>query len=123
MRLSANFELAEFACKCCGAVIVSSDLYDLVGRLQAVRNAIGRPIRVTSGYRCREHDARVGTSSKPGAGPHTKGIAADIVVDGMSADDLAKYCIDAGFTGVGVYHKKGFVHVDVRSSVPAIWYE
>jgi uncharacterized protein YcbK (DUF882 family) len=122
VRLSANFELSEFACKCCGAVIVSSDLYDLVGRLQAVRNWIGRPVRVTSGYRCREHDARVGTSSNPGAGPHTQGIAADIVVDGMSADDLAEVCMTAGLSGVGVYRKKGFVHVDVRS-VPAVWYE
>jgi uncharacterized protein YcbK (DUF882 family) len=123
MRLSFNFELAEFECKCgCGAVRVSSDLYDLVGRLQAVRNAIGRPVRVTSGYRCAKHDAAVGTSSNPGAGPHTLGIAADIVVDGMSVDDLVRYCKDAGFSGIGVYRKKGFVHVDTRS-VPAMWYE
>lgn len=123
MRLSSNFDLSEFACKCCGAVKVSDELYDLVGRLQTVRNAIGRPIHVTSGYRCRQHDANVGSSSRPGAGPHTLGIAADIVVYGMSADDLAKYCKDAGFSGIGVYRKKGFVHVDVRSREPGIWYE
>jgi uncharacterized protein YcbK (DUF882 family) len=123
MRLSANFDLSEFKCKCCGAVKVSDDLYNLVGRLQAVRNAIGRAIHVTSGYRCRQHDANVGTSRQPGARPHTMGIAADIFVHGMSADDLAKYCEDAGFTGIGIYRKKGFVHVDVRGGVPAIWYE
>ena len=79
-------------------------------------------VHVTSGYRCRQHDANVGTSSRPGAGPHRTGIAADIV-DGMSADDLAKYCEDAGFRGIEVYRKKGFVHVDVRSTLPEIWYE
>jgi len=44
-------------------------------------------------------------------------MASDIYVKGVSVDELAKLCILCGFTGVGLYRKKGFVHVDVRKGV------
>lgn len=55
--------------------------------LQRIRDAIGRPITVTSAYRSQSVNRAVGgrTSSD-----HVRGMAADIVVRGMTAHDLAK---------------------------------
>ena len=55
--------------------------------LQRIRDAIGRPVTVTSAYRSPEVNKAVGgrTSSD-----HCKGMAADIVVPGMTAHALAK---------------------------------
>lgn len=55
--------------------------------LQRIRDAIGRPVTVTSAYRSLAVNKAVGgrTSSD-----HVMGMAADIVVPGMSAHALAK---------------------------------
>jgi hypothetical protein len=114
-KLTANFTLGEFACKCgCGAVSVSPKFGELVARLQMLREKVGKPVHVTSGYRCAKHDAKVGTSSDPGAGPHTTGTAADIYVSGISVDRLAALAKECGFTGIGRYRQLAFVHVDLR---------
>jgi hypothetical protein len=114
-KLTANFTLGEFACKCgCGAVSISPKFAELVARLQMLREKVGKPVHVTSGYRCAKHDAKVGTSSDPGAGPHTTGTAADIYVSGISVDRLAALAKECGFTGIGRYRQLAFVHVDLR---------
>lgn len=119
--LTPNFRMSEFACKCCGAVSVSSKMAELVARLQALRERVDRPVNVTSGYRCARHDAEVGTSSSPGQGPHTTGMAADVWWDGVSVDEMAEAARAAGFTGIGRYHLGGFVHLDLRQ--PAATFE
>ncbi len=114
-HLTANFRLSEFVCKCgCGAVSLSPAFAELVARLQLLRDRVGRPVNVTSGYRCARHDAAVGTSSNPGQGPHTTGAAADVWWDGASVDEMAEAAKAAGFTGVGRYYEGGFVHLDLR---------
>ena len=51
--LSKNFNRSEFACKgknCCGhSAAVHPDLVDA---LQALRDRIGKPLSITSGFRC-----------------------------------------------------------------------
>ena len=113
-HLATNFTLSEFACKCgCGAVSVSPKFGELVARLQMLREKVG-PVHITSGYRCAKYDAKVGTSSGPGQGPHTTGTAADIYVSGMTVDKLAAEAKAVGFTGIGIYRGLAFVHVDLR---------
>jgi len=53
--------------------------------LQRLRSLIGRPIIITSGYRCPKHDREVGG---PGTSFHTKGLAADFYVPGVPLDQL-----------------------------------
>jgi hypothetical protein len=113
-NITTNFKLREFACKHCGAVNVSPQFAQLVARLQMLRSKVGKPVNVTSGYRCAIHDAAVGTSSNPGRGPHTTGTAADIWWDGASVDEMAAEAKEVGFTGVGRYYGQGFIHVDLR---------
>ena len=110
MRLSRNFTSEEFECKCgCGQANMSDVLIE---SLQLLRDLIALPITVTSGYRCIEHNKKVGGSK---GSQHLTGRAADIKVDGMSSLELDSYvqAIPTFYDGgVGMY--SSWVHVDVR---------
>lgn len=117
-RLSKNFMASEFWCKCgCNEFEISSTL--ILG-LQELRDIIGKPIIVNSGFRCAKHNQAVGGSPRS---QHLFGKAADIQSPGMlplEIAEIAKY-IDV-FTegGIGLYTKQGFIHLDVRG-YPARW--
>jgi len=115
-QLSANFKASEFACRCgCGQVKVDQRLVD---GLQELREDLGRPIIITSGYRCPEHNARVGGAANS---QHVLGRAADIRVAGMTAAELYSAASRiAAFSGFGRDDARGFLHVDVRDN-PARW--
>ena len=110
--LAKNFSSEELQCKC-GCSELKFDA-NLVKMLQRLRDYLDAPVIVTSGYRCKKHNKVVGGVENS---YHTLGMASDIYVKGVSVDELAKLCILCGFTGVGLYRKKGFVHVDVRKGV------
>lgn len=55
-----------------------------------------------------------GVRQDRGASRHTHGLAADIVLPGITDEELAEFLRAQGFVGVGVYTRSGFVHVDVR---------
>jgi uncharacterized protein YcbK (DUF882 family) len=108
--LSKHFSAAEFACPHCGRTRVSGRLITALEDLRALANL---PIRVTSGYRCPEHNAAVG--GKPDSG-HLHGDAADIVVEGHTVPQmvaLAALVPEFAYGGIGAYDA-GFIHVDVR---------
>ena len=67
-----NFKVSEFACKHCGENKIHQDVIDMA---QAIRDELGVPVMVNSGYRCAEHNARVGGIK---GSYHTKGLAADL---------------------------------------------
>jgi len=59
----------------------------IVNTLQPVRDLIGKPMIVTSGYRCpqlNKHPAIGGSSTSE----HVKGMACDFVITGMSVSDI-----------------------------------
>jgi len=91
-------------------------------RLQTLRSVYGKPMRVTSGYRCPEHPVEM-KKTQPGA--HTSGCAVDISVDRADAHQLLKLAFAAGFTGIGVQQKGSgrFIHLDTLDSPfrPAVW--
>lgn len=110
-QFSANFTRAEFACRDrCGF-----DTPDpaLVTGLQALRDALGKPIVITSGCRCAKHNTAEGGAKRS---MHVAGKAADIKVAGMSARQLyAAARLIPQFRGFGVDDARGFLHVDVRA--------
>ena len=116
IKLSENFNSTEFDCKCGAAC--SSTLIDetLVALLQQIRNHFKKPIIITSGYRCAAHNKEVGGATNS---YHTKGQAADIVVYGVSPQEVAKYAESIGVKGIGLYDS--FVHIDTRTS-KSFWY-
>jgi len=61
--------------------------------LQPVRDHFGKPVRISSGFRCAE------LNSSPAVGgsktsDHCKGQAADIEIDGVANPDLAQWIMD-----------------------------
>jgi zinc D-Ala-D-Ala carboxypeptidase len=80
--------------------------------LEQLRSAYGKPMPITSGYRCPKHNAAV--SNTGGDGPHTTGRAADIGVRGSDAKRLLSEALKLGFTGIGINQKGNarFIHVD-----------
>ena len=74
------------------ANVPSDDAYANLGRLVStlldpLRNDLGQPVRVTSGYRSPEVNAAVGGSR---TSRHMLGLAADIKVRGMESTTLAE---------------------------------
>lgn len=119
MKIGTYFDDYEFACKC-GRHGYDSDGHPildhvidkrLVDVLDAIRERIGKPIEVLSGYRCPEHNAEVG--GVPNS-QHVEGTAADITYDGIDVDCLAQIAEECGADGIGKYYHQNFVHVDVR---------
>ena len=115
-KLSANFTVAEFACKDgSDPVFVDSSLAAL---LQKIRDHFGRPVVITSGYRTASHNTKVGGSR---SSQHLLGRAADIQVQDTDPLAVAAYAesLMPGWGGVGRYpvksgRAKGWVHVDTR---------
>ena len=119
-QLSANFKANEFACKgkgCCSKVLIDEKL---VKYLQQIRNHFDKPVTLNSAYRCAKHNKAVGGASSSN---HTKGMAADIVVQGVKPAEVAKYAETIGILGIGLYEAKdgNFVHIDTRTS-KSFWY-
>ena len=62
LRLSTNFKVSEFACKCgCSTVKIDDKLVNFV---QKIRTHFNKPVTINSGYRCSKHNAKVGGASK-----------------------------------------------------------
>lgn len=109
--ISTDFNRSEFACKCgCGADGISPQLVDL---LQMLREAIGRPLAITSGVRCPKHNQRCG--GKPNSA-HLTGDAADITCSTSQLRmQLVSLAQRAGVRRIGVH--KTFVHLDIAGGV------
>jgi uncharacterized protein YcbK (DUF882 family) len=115
--ISASFRVREFASHLPGRsdriVPFARISPEVVGKLQRLRDRLGRPITVTSAYRHPGLNRAVGGVR---LSQHLTGRAADITVDGMAPTDLARQVV-AVFgeqIGLGVYHRQNFVHVDIR---------
>ena len=110
MNVTKNFAKGELMCRHCGKMEIPQRYCDM---LQALRDALGKPLIITSGYRCPEYNKMVsGTGVN---GPHTKG-AFDILAAGDFALQIVVQAAKLGFTGIGLRqhgaHETRFVHVD-----------
>ena len=107
------FSRAEFRCKCggkfCTGFPYEPDLF-LMSILDRIREHFGVPVVITSGVRCKAHNANVGgvANSK-----HLYGKAADFYVKGFSSSSVLAYVS----TITGVYYCYAIdgntIHVDV----------
>lgn len=100
-----NFSPAEVACRD-GSLRVNEDAMD---RLQALRNAIGKPMIVTSAYRSVSHNRKVGGAERS---KHLLAKAFDIRMDNHDPLEFEFAAREAGFLGFGYYPKQGFMHID-----------
>ena len=120
-QISKNFQYKEFDCHgsgCCSTTIIDEKLVEYV---QRIRDHFGKPVTITSPYRCEVHNRRVGGATKS---YHMQGKAADIVVQGVSSREVAKYAESIGILGIGLYETSAdgyFTHIDTRTT-KSFWY-
>lgn len=109
------FSISEFACRHCNENHI--DL-GFVRELDELRHRYGKPLMVSSGYRCPVHNAKVSSTGR--TGPHTTGKAADLLVDRRDAFQLLRLAMGMGFTGIGIQQKGGgrFIHLDILPNAP-----
>ena len=104
-----NFTLQETACACCGEMCIIPASMDA---LQRLRNAWGKPIRLTSAHRCTRHNAAVGGAK---ASQHL-GLAFDCACPASEQQAFVRAAKAAGFRGIIRYPSRGFVHLDCRAT-------
>lgn len=102
-----NFTPAELACKGSGALGIDEAALD---RLQALRDAIGRPMIIVSGYRSPRHNEAVGGAPRS---QHLQARAFDVAMRGHDPAAFEAAARAAGFTGFGFYPDHGFMHIDI----------
>ena len=103
------FKDKEFACRCCGELppFARENIEALVRNvLDPVREKLGKPIQVNSGYRCKSHNEAVGGVK---GSQHMQGEAADLRIDG-SPEELANAIKENGRWDQMIIYP-GFVHV------------
>lgn len=124
-QITEHFSLAEFACPDYGAPSSPEHLERLAhlcAQLEVLREELGAPIFVISGYRSPEYNARIGGATKS---QHMNACAADIKVKGVEPAEvhatierlIREERMEQG--GLGLY--RTFVHYDVRGA-RARWY-
>lgn len=132
------FKPKEYECRCgCGKADLSEKLLLLLDR---IREAIDRPLTITSGLRCRDHALEVkkkrwkmqghaltktdliGMKKKVITNSHVRGLAVDIRVDNSRLrQSLISAALDVGVTRLGI--GDGFIHLDIdeRKVTHVIW--
>ena len=100
----ANFSSAEMACSHCGERYIWPEFMD---KLQALRDLVGKPLKVLSAHRCSLHNARVGGAP---FSQHLR-LAVDIDLRGHDRLDVLAKARIVGFTGFGFY--TNFLHLDL----------
>lgn len=103
---SNNFSTRELSCSCCGVNHVEPKA---LRQLQELRTRIGRPLVLTSAYRCPQHPNE---RDKTTVGRHAQGIAFDIKCSPREIAQLVSIAYDLGFRGFG--YAKSFLHIDLR---------
>lgn len=126
-RLTKNFTRSEFECRC-GCKTYNLDHLLLI-TLQEFRDRLQRPIVVSSGCRCQQHNKAVGGAEHSFhiATAQTVCHAVDIHVVGLSAVELMAAvetwdkCLR--FRGLGLYPDSGvnFIHIDTRRNSVSRW--
>lgn len=119
MNLTKNFNILEFHCKDGSEMPleVFNNVTDLAVQLEIVRAHFNAPVTINSAYRSPVYNREAGGAPNS---QHLSGRAADIVIDGVTPDEVAdaiEFLIDEGLLkegGLGRYDT--FTHYDIRGT-------
>lgn len=117
-----NFSESEFECLCgCGKADMKPEF---MSWLQQIRVMLGVAMTISSGYRCPDHNSMVSSTGRHG--PHTTGMACDVLVSGHKTHNLLKLAYEFGVQGVGIKqtgpHSSRFIHLDMcEEHRPMVW--
>ena len=109
--VTEHFMYCDFICPCCDRIKLVPGFFKHVGLLEHMRREVGFPIVVTSGYRCKSHNARIGGAPRSW---HLL-FATDIKPEDNDSEKLmAMYdsAVELNFGGIGLY--EAHIHIDLR---------
>lgn len=114
-----HFRREEFCCRCGSCGLGSADRMnpEVIEYLEVLRAQFGKPIKITSGYRCERHPVEA-AKKKPGS--HSRGVSIDVAVYGTDAFKLLEIVMaDNFFDRIGVNQKGSgrFFHLQRSDSV------
>lgn len=116
------FNINEMKCSHCGDCQMDEEFME---KLDFLRECYGKPLVVTSAYRCPSHPIE---AKKAKGGTHTTGKAVDFAVSHEAAHELLTLALQMGFMGIGVQQKGSgrFLHLDLCSTSdgfnrPTVW--
>lgn len=115
-NLSTYFTQYEFKCSHTGECDMDPEF---IRKLNELRTAFGKPMKITSGYRHTTHPIE---RKKKTPGAHTTGQAADIAVSRQDAFHLLRIALNTGvFNGIGIQQKGSgrFIHLDTIENSPS----
>ena len=114
---SKYFKATEFMCSHTGTEKMDQNFID---KLNALREAYGKPMTVSSGFRDSTHPVEA-MKKDPKGGAHVSGKAADILIEREEAFKMVSLAFMLNFTGIGINQKGGarFIHLDTIESSPA----
>jgi len=112
------FSEDELRCQCgCGEY-----KFEALDNLNAIRSDFGKPLIVSSGYRCSKHPIE---AAKTTPGAHTEAKAVDLAVSRGDALLLLEIALMHGVKRIGVNQKGSsrFIHLDWSTDLPSptIW--
>lgn len=104
----------------------------LIEAFQLLRDALGKPITVTSSFRSQRYEW---LRKRSGDSTHTYGMALDLTGTGLvellkealkTKNKLYQRLRAAGVNGFGIYEDKNFIHIDTRQAKSdggyALWF-
>jgi len=113
-RIYRFFSKQELACPCCGKV--DMDL-DFMLALNKLRESYGKPLYVSSGYRCKKHNTKIKGHHNSA---HMQGKAIDLKTYGIASTARAISDRASDFIGIEIGTKH--VHLDMaKRSKKVIW--
>jgi len=101
-----DFSPEEIACRGDGSLLIDIGAMDA---LQGLRDRLGAPMIVTSGYRTPAYNREVGGAKRS---QHLLGRAFDISMANHDPATFEAAARAAGFTGFGFYPRQDFMHID-----------
>lgn len=109
-KIGQHFKVKEFACHD-GSQVVFIDDY-LVSVLDTLRNQVGKPVHINSGYRTPTRNKAVDGAKYS---YHMRGMAADIRVNEISPKEIANKLNKIVPNECGIIVYNGWVHIDTRT--------
>ena len=107
-----HFTVEEFTCKHCGKVVIDLQLVELVEEL---RRYLGKPVVITSAYRCPVHNRRIGGVKNSA---HVRGYALDVkCTNSKDRQRILEFLIVRNVRRIGVHPR--FIHFDVDPDKPS----
>lgn len=111
--------MSEFTCNCCGSgsKLISKKL---IMKLDNMRHELGKPINISSGVRCIDHNRNVGGAKESS---HLCGFAVDILIpDSRYRFEILELAQKFKINRIGIY--RSFIHLDIDPSKESklIWY-